>query len=71
MLTFAACFHVTSLIALTSVICIIEKVVCEHLPAMLSDSLDPFQLSSQANTGAESAFTFCMSPVRQTCIDLT
>lgn len=63
-------FHVTSFIAFTSVLCIIEKVVCERLMAMLSDRLDPLQLSSQANTGAENVFTFWISPVRPTLIDL-
>lgn len=63
-------FHVISIFALTSVLCVIEKVVCEHLTAMLSDSLDPLQLSRQANTGAENAFRFWMSPVGQMLIDL-
>lgn len=58
--------HVIPLTALTSVLCIMEKVVCKLITAMLSDSMDPLQLLCQANTGAENAFTIRMSQVGQT-----
>lgn len=61
---------VVSLIALTSVLCIIEKVVRKQLTAMLSDSMDPLQLPWQANAWAENGFTFWMSPIGQTFIEL-
>lgn len=61
--------NVVSLIALTSLLCIIEKVVCKQLTTTLSDSMDALQLSCRANTGAEDAFKFWTSPVGQNLIE--